>query len=223
VRALAVSSSERSSVLPDLPTIAEAGVPGFEHSTWFGLLAPAGTPTAIITRLNQTTVKALSQPELRKRLAQAGMEAKATTPQEFGSLIRTEIDKWAKVIAASGVAKQVVRRRVRVLVAAAGSARSWPPHASITEQMGGLACSGDAAAVRATLSGQGGRFLQALARCASQRNSPICSVLPQTLRAIGRRVGYVPAGVRGIFFWRRSFSTLPACCSSKSAFPLASA
>lgn len=105
VRPLAVSGAKRSSVLPDLPTIAEAGVKGFEFSTWFGLLAPAGTPKAHIERLNQATVKALRSPELIKRLQRAGMEPEPTTPDGFGKLIRSEIAKWRKVIEQADIAK----------------------------------------------------------------------------------------------------------------------
>lgn len=105
VRPLAVSGAKRSSVLPDLPTIAESGVPGYEFSTWFGLLAPAGTPKAHIERLNQATVKALRSPELIKRLQRAGMEPQPTSPAEFGKLIRSETAKWRKVIEQAGIAK----------------------------------------------------------------------------------------------------------------------
>jgi tripartite-type tricarboxylate transporter receptor subunit TctC len=105
VRPLAVSGSKRSSVLPDLPTIAEAGVTGFEFSTWFGLLAPAGTPKAYIAHLNQATVKALRSPELGKKLQAAGMEPQPTTPDEFAALIRSEIAKWRKVIEEAGIPK----------------------------------------------------------------------------------------------------------------------
>jgi tripartite-type tricarboxylate transporter receptor subunit TctC len=98
VRALAVSGAKRSSVLPDLPTIAEAGVSGYEFSTWFGLLAPKGTPKSHIKRLNQATVEACRSPELVKKLQGAGMEPQPTTPEEFAALIRSEIVKWRKVI-----------------------------------------------------------------------------------------------------------------------------
>ena len=105
LRPLGVTSSKRSAVLPDLPTIAESGVPGFEFSTWFGLLAPAGTPKAVITRLNEATVAALKSPELRKRLQTAGMEPHPTTPAEFSALIRSEIAKWRKVIEDANIPK----------------------------------------------------------------------------------------------------------------------
>ncbi|HYC46664.1 MAG TPA: tripartite tricarboxylate transporter substrate binding protein [Burkholderiales bacterium] len=103
VRVLAVSSGKRSSVLPDVPTIAESGVPGFEFSTWFGLLAPAGTPKARIERLNQATVQVLRSPDLIKKLRAAGMEPAPTTPEEFGALIRSDIPKWRKVIKEAGI------------------------------------------------------------------------------------------------------------------------
>ncbi len=105
IRPLAVSGAKRSSVLPDLPTVAEAGVPGYEFSTWFGFMAPAGTPKPIIARLNQATVKALRSPELGKKLQVAGMEPQPTTPEGFGAMIRSEIAKWRKVIEQAGIPK----------------------------------------------------------------------------------------------------------------------
>jgi tripartite-type tricarboxylate transporter receptor subunit TctC len=98
VRALAVSSAKRSSALPDVPTIAQAGVPGYDFSTWYGLLAPAGTPKEIIDRLNAATVKALNTPELKQKLQRAGMDAQPTSPDEFTALVRSEISKWRKVV-----------------------------------------------------------------------------------------------------------------------------
>lgn len=103
LRALAVSGKKPSSALPDLPTISEAGVPGYEFSTWYGLLAPAGTPEAIINRLNDATRKALSDADLRKKLQTAGLDPQPTSPKEFGKLIRSEIEKWREVIAEAGI------------------------------------------------------------------------------------------------------------------------
>ena len=103
LRALGVSSAKRSSVLPDLPTIAEAGVPGYEFSTWYGVLAPAGTPKPIIAKINAAMVRGLKAPDLRGKLASQGMDPEPTTPEEFGTLIRSEIKKWGDVIRSAGI------------------------------------------------------------------------------------------------------------------------
>lgn len=98
LRPLAVSSSKRSSTLPDLPTIAEAGVPGYEFNTWYGLLTTAGTPKAVVQRLNAAARKALNTPDIAKKLRTAGLDPQPTSPEDFGKLIRSEIAKWRKVI-----------------------------------------------------------------------------------------------------------------------------
>jgi tripartite-type tricarboxylate transporter receptor subunit TctC len=102
LRALAVTSSKRSAALPDVPTIAEAGLPGFEASSWFGVFAPAGTAKEIVTRLNMEIVKALNSPELKERLAAQGAEAVGNSPEQFAAHIKSETAKWAKVVKASG-------------------------------------------------------------------------------------------------------------------------
>lgn len=105
IRPLAVSGGKRSSSLPDLPPISEAGVPGYEFNTWYGLLAPAGTPKAVIARLNEAARKALTTPALRQKLQTAGLDPEPTTPEEFGKLIRSEIDKWRRVVQEAGIGK----------------------------------------------------------------------------------------------------------------------
>jgi tripartite-type tricarboxylate transporter receptor subunit TctC len=101
--ALAVTSAQRSASLPDVPTIAEAGpVPGFDASSWFGLLAPAGTPPDIINRIQQETAKALGTPELKARLQAKGAIPNGMTPDKFAAFIASETKKWAKVVKASG-------------------------------------------------------------------------------------------------------------------------
>ena len=101
--ALAVTSSERSAALPDVPTIAEAGpVKGFEASSWFGLLAPAGTPPDIVNRLQQETAKALATPALKERLVSQGAIPSGNTPAQFTQFIAAETKKWAQVVKASG-------------------------------------------------------------------------------------------------------------------------
>jgi tripartite-type tricarboxylate transporter receptor subunit TctC len=103
VRALAVTTAKRMPLMLDVPTIAESGVAGYESSSWAGLLAPAGTPAAIITRLNTDIRQVLLGAETRELIARDGGEAVGGTPEEFGALIRSEIDKWSKVIKAYGI------------------------------------------------------------------------------------------------------------------------
>ncbi|HEX2825568.1 MAG TPA: tripartite tricarboxylate transporter substrate binding protein [Burkholderiales bacterium] len=102
VRALAVSSSRRSDALPDVPTMAEAGVPGYEASTWNGLVAPAGTPRAMVTKLNAELNKVLATQAIRERFAAIGAEPAPVAPQQFGELIRSEYAKWGDVVRRSG-------------------------------------------------------------------------------------------------------------------------
>jgi len=103
LKAFAVTSAVRSAALPDLPTVAEAGgLPGFEASSWFGLLAPAGTPPDIVNRLQQEVAKALNVPAIKERLTAQGAIPSGDTPQAFTNLIAAEIIKWAPVVKASG-------------------------------------------------------------------------------------------------------------------------
>ena len=102
LRALAVTTAQRSASMPDLPTVAEAGVPGFESTTWHGVVVPAGTPAAIVERLNRDINAALRDPELRKRLDLLGVEVAGGTPQEFAAYIAAEIPKWTKIVRDSG-------------------------------------------------------------------------------------------------------------------------
>jgi tripartite-type tricarboxylate transporter receptor subunit TctC len=99
LRALAVTSLQRSPAIPDLPTMAESGFPGFDATPWFGLMAPAATPSSIVERLHQETVKVLALPGLRKRFEELGMQPIGNSPAQFASAIRAEIPYWAKVIA----------------------------------------------------------------------------------------------------------------------------
>jgi tripartite-type tricarboxylate transporter receptor subunit TctC len=103
LRALAVTTTRRSRALPELPTIAESGVPGYENSTWHGWLAPAGTPPAILNRLNAELVKSAAAADVAARLAPDGGEAVGSTPQAFAQHIGTEIARWRKVVREAGV------------------------------------------------------------------------------------------------------------------------
>jgi tripartite-type tricarboxylate transporter receptor subunit TctC len=102
LRALAVTTAQRSKLAPDLPTMAEAGVPGFDISTWFGLLAPAGTPPEVVAKWNADVTKILTASDMRERLASQGAEAAPDTPAEFARFIDEELVKYAKIVKASG-------------------------------------------------------------------------------------------------------------------------
>ena len=103
LRALAVTSLRRSPALPDVPTVAESGFPGFEATIWGGLVAPAATHASVIRRLHIETVNALKLADVQVRLAEAGLEAIGNSPGEFAAVIKAEIPKWAKLISESGI------------------------------------------------------------------------------------------------------------------------
>ncbi|MEI9805159.1 MAG: tripartite tricarboxylate transporter substrate binding protein [Pseudolabrys sp.] len=102
VRALAVTTLKRTSVLPDLPTIDESGLKGFDASTWHGLVAPAGTPPQVIATLHDAAIKALNDPGVQAALAKLGVDIVGDTPQEFAAYIKAEIPKWTAIVKASG-------------------------------------------------------------------------------------------------------------------------
>jgi tripartite-type tricarboxylate transporter receptor subunit TctC len=102
LKALGVTSAKRVAAWPDMVTIAESGLPGFDVAAWFGYAAPAGTPDPIIRRLNDEFRKALADPGVRDKLGQQGMEVLQSSPEEFAAYIKSEIAKWAKVVKASG-------------------------------------------------------------------------------------------------------------------------
>jgi tripartite-type tricarboxylate transporter receptor subunit TctC len=104
VRVLGTSSSKRSTVLPDVPTIAEAGVPGYESTIWIGLMAPAGTPKPIVDKLNTEINKAIRKPEVLEAWSKQGAVPLVMTPTEFDAYLRKDIDKWAGVVKAAGLA-----------------------------------------------------------------------------------------------------------------------
>ena len=103
MRGLAVTSAQRSPSTPELPTLNEAGVKGYEAGTWYGFLVPTGTSKEIIARLHAESIKLLKQSDVRQRLDNAGFEAIGNTPEEFGAYIRSEIEKWGKVVRTAGV------------------------------------------------------------------------------------------------------------------------
>jgi tripartite-type tricarboxylate transporter receptor subunit TctC len=103
LRALAMSSAKRSPFMPDLPTVSESGVPGFEAIQWFGLLAPAGTPKAIVDRLQAETARILETPVMKERLAVEGAEPVGNKPEEFAAVIKAEMAKWSEVAKAAGI------------------------------------------------------------------------------------------------------------------------
>jgi len=106
VRALAVSGPKRLEALPKVPSVAEAGVPNYEAMQWYGLLAPAATPPETIARLHAEATKALQTDEMKEKLSAEGAEPVGSTPSEFGSLIRNELEKWAKVARAADIEPQ---------------------------------------------------------------------------------------------------------------------
>lgn len=103
LRALAITFSRRSPAVPELPTLAESGFPEFEFTAWYGLLAPAGMPAAIVRRLHLATRKALASRELREKFAEAGLEPMSNSPDDFTAIISAEIPRWARVIKEGGI------------------------------------------------------------------------------------------------------------------------
>lgn len=102
LRALAVTTAQRIAVFPDMPTVAESGVPGFEATGWHGVLAPAGLPKPVLGRLRAEIVRILRSPDAKERLARDGSEVVASTPQEFEKFLRADVEKWARVVKATG-------------------------------------------------------------------------------------------------------------------------
>jgi tripartite-type tricarboxylate transporter receptor subunit TctC len=103
IRALAVGAARRTPQLPDLPTVAEAGLPGFEATSWFGLVAPAATPRDVVSRLNAALVKTIGEKDVALRLLTQGMEPVLNTPEQFAEIIRQDLPRWGKVVRAAGL------------------------------------------------------------------------------------------------------------------------
>ena len=106
IRALGSSGPVRSESTPDIPTLQESGVANYDVVSWNALFAPAGTPPEIIKTLNQALQEILAEPEVKKRLLELGIEARASTPEEISARLKSDIDKWQKVIEKAGIAKQ---------------------------------------------------------------------------------------------------------------------
>jgi tripartite-type tricarboxylate transporter receptor subunit TctC len=103
LRTLGVTSGRRFELLPDVPTIAEAGVPGYESVAWYGLFAPAGTPADVVRKLNAETVAVLQMPDVRRRLTESGVLPTSSSPDAFASYIAKETARWGKLIRANGI------------------------------------------------------------------------------------------------------------------------
>jgi tripartite-type tricarboxylate transporter receptor subunit TctC len=102
LKALGISSADRSKALPSLPSVAEQGLPGFQSSTWFGILAPAGTPEPVVDRLNAEFTKALREPDMTKRLADLGAAWRPNSPADYRNFLRADLEKWRQVVSKSG-------------------------------------------------------------------------------------------------------------------------
>jgi tripartite-type tricarboxylate transporter receptor subunit TctC len=103
LRALAVTTPRRSSLMPDLPTVAESGYPGFDVSTWFAYLAPAGTPAEVVRRLNAELGAAIRHPDVEKRLRGVGAELNPGTPQDLKRFLEADVERWGKVVRQAGI------------------------------------------------------------------------------------------------------------------------
>jgi tripartite-type tricarboxylate transporter receptor subunit TctC len=103
LRALAITSAKRMGTLPDMPTVAESGVPGYEFASWVGVLAPAATPPALVTTVNALTVKAARAPDLVERFTKDATDVVANSPAEFRTFIQAEAKRWARVVKESGM------------------------------------------------------------------------------------------------------------------------
>jgi tripartite-type tricarboxylate transporter receptor subunit TctC len=104
LRGLGVTTAQRFPTAPELPTIAESGVPGYDVSSWYALFMPAGTPADIIAKVNAATVRALSEPEVRAKFVPLGVVVESSTPEALGAVLKSEVETWGPVIKAAGIA-----------------------------------------------------------------------------------------------------------------------
>lgn len=104
LRAIAVTGARRSPLLPEVPTVSESGLPGFEVTSWYGLFGPAALPKALVAKIDGDVSAALDSPEVEERLAKLGAEPAPLPPEEFARFVRAEVEKWAKVVRTSGIA-----------------------------------------------------------------------------------------------------------------------
>lgn len=109
LRAIAVTSAQRSALVPELPTVAEAGVPGYEVTVWYGLVAPAHTPRAIVNKLNAGFVKVMQAPDVKQNLTDLGVDIVGNTPEQFATIIRADLDKWMKLARLTAAASRAPR------------------------------------------------------------------------------------------------------------------
>jgi tripartite-type tricarboxylate transporter receptor subunit TctC len=103
LRAIAISTAHRASAVPDLPTVAESGLPGFDVGSWFGLMAPAGTPAAVVDRINAAVHQVMRRDAVRKLLADSGLEPMPGSPEDFAGLIATETRRWSTLVRGAGI------------------------------------------------------------------------------------------------------------------------
>jgi tripartite-type tricarboxylate transporter receptor subunit TctC len=106
LRGLGVTSSKRSLLAPEMPTVAEAGVPGFEYATWYGMVVPAATPANLVAHMHAETVAVLTTPAMRERMQGRGLEVHGTSQQEFGKYLSAELSRWQRIVKAAGIQSQ---------------------------------------------------------------------------------------------------------------------
>ena len=150
MKALAIASTRRIPGAPDLPTGAEAGLPGFEVTTWYGVMVPTGTPGPIVTKLHDAFVAALNAPDVRERLLNESFELVGSSPSEFAAYVRTEIPKWAKVVKASG-ARSGLDERARSGISCACRLHDFRPACEIELDQSGKLFGGVARRIRALI------------------------------------------------------------------------
>ncbi|HEX6064086.1 MAG TPA: tripartite tricarboxylate transporter substrate-binding protein, partial [Longimicrobiales bacterium] len=102
LRAIAVTGTQRSALVPDVPTVSEAGLPGFDVTSWYGIFGPAALPKTLVSKINADIAAVLATPDMKQRLEKLGADAAPLSPEDFAAFVRAEVEKWAKVVKASG-------------------------------------------------------------------------------------------------------------------------